>query len=248
MFNSQIFQLSRNFFLSKFYVSILFFFFTFQTLSQSDYMAFYVTDLMKRTRTTENSNTDEIEEIVRRNTWICAQYYYSVESNWFFKGDISIIPVLAMGSFYKKDAAFNGGLFDFQINKSFNAKRPISMGPIDWRIGMGLSLGFRLFDNNGGSANSFLSYGLSIHNTFDIGENFQVTYFNNLATGYNPRYEHIFRTSHEFFIMYNANWAFQPTFTPYIETFRYNESGSSSYLDIKHKYAGFKIGVVRVID
>lgn len=223
--------------------------FTFQLNSQSSYYTFYAMDFLKRTRTNENTITQDITSSAKSNLRMSAQFYTCAGSDWFFKGDVSYLATISTAILYKKDMVFNNGLFDFQVNKSFNPNRPISMGPIDWRIGMGIAFGLKLFDNNGGEANAFADYGLSIHNSFDIGDNFQLTYFNNFGSGYNPRYEKMAWTSHEFYIMYDAGWAIQPTITPSISTYRYAESKENiQHLDIKHRYISFKIGLIRVID
>lgn len=173
----------------------------------------------------------------------------SYESNYFFKGDISFVPWLAFSWLYDKEVTFDTGLFDFNFNKTFNPNRPLSIGPVDMHFGMGLGLGIKIFDNQGGSANAFLSYGLSFHSIVNVTENFQLFYLNTLNLSYNPKYNEMGRTSHEFFFFYDFGWKIQPSIIPYIETFRFNETLSNGMsFDRTFRYAGVKFGLTMAID
>ncbi len=114
---------------------------------------------------------------------------------------------------------------------------------------MGLNLGLKMFDNNYGDsyeANAFLSYGFSINSIIDFGENVQLFYLNTLNFSYNPRYEEMYRTMHEFYFMYDGKCKFKPSIGPYIETFRFIDTGNIDN-KISKRFLGLKFGVTAVI-
>ena len=161
---------------------------------------------------------------------------------------ISFFPSLITLWYNKKNnIPYNSAIFDINAGRVFNHKRPISIGLVDTRIGMGLNLGLKLFDNNYGQiygANSFIAYGLSLNTIIDFGDNFQLFYLNTFNFAFNPRYSELYRTMHEVYFMYKNNWKFRPSIAPYIETFRYKESSSNEKDNqINKSFIGIKFGV-----
>jgi hypothetical protein len=173
------------------------------------------------------------------------------ESKITFKGDISFFPSLLTLWYNKKEnIPYNSAYFDFHIGRVFNHKKPIRIGEVETRIGMGINLGLKFFDNNYGKnfgANSFVAYGFSFNTIIDFGENFQLFYLNTLNFSYNPRYEEMFRTMHEFYFMYDNNWKIKPSIAPYIETFRYKEDRNEINDQITKRFLGIKFGITTSI-
>lgn len=132
---------------------------------------------------------------------------------------------------------YNLSLLDCNFGKNFNAKRPISLGPVDIRLGMGVTAGFKFFSYK----HSYLSYGLTFHSMINVGENFQILYINTLAPGFNKKYDKIGRTANEFYIMYNINKLLQISLCPYIEKYHYVDTDELD-IAVKNKFLGLKLG------
>ena len=218
--------------------------------SQNDYQVITVLDYSRSNQVVENLSdgmvTGPVYQASIQPDFTIARSY---SNNFFLKGDISFLPMIPFSLLYDKELTFDTGLFDFSFNKTFNPNRPIKMGPIEWYFGMGLGLGIKVFDNQGGQANAFFSYGLSFNSTINIGDNFQLYYLNTLNFSYNPKYDEMYRTSHEFFIFYDWKWKIKPSIIPYIETFRFEETMSNSISYAKtFRYSGFRFGVTKVLD
>lgn len=168
-----------------------------------------------------------------------------------YKGDISFFPSLITLWYNKKNnVPYNSAYFDFHIGRVFNHKKPIRIGEVETRIGMGANLGLKFFDNNYGKnsgANAFVAYGFSINTIIDFGDNFQLFYLNTLNFSYNPRYEEMFRTMHEFYFMYENDWKIKPSIAPYIETFRFKEDRNEVNDQITKRFLGIKFGITASI-
>lgn len=232
--------------------TILLFVFSFSAFCawSQDFQIITVVDYSRSKQYSEDVNTGIVGNTAIRSSvqpdFTMAQ---SIGSNFFWKGDVSFVPWIAFSWLYDKEVTFDTGLFDFNFNKTFNPKRPLSIGPVDLHFGMGLGLGLKVFDSQGGTANAFLSYGLSFHSIVNITDNFQLFYLNTINLSYNPKYNEMGRTSHEFFFFYDCNWRIKPSIIPYIETFRFNETlANGTSFDRTFRYAGVRFGLTTTID
>lgn len=221
--------------------------------SQNDYGFHSVFDAYKSKTQIESATSgqvlDEFADLGARFDYL---YVGTFESKITLKGDISFFPSLLTLWYNKRNnIPYNSSYFDFNFGRVFNHKRPIRIGEVETRIGMGLNVGLKFFDNNYGDsygANAFLAYGFSFNTIIDFGENVQLFYLNTLNFSYNPRYEEMFRTMHEFYFMYNANWKIKPSIAPYVETFRFSEADIIVNDQITKRFLGLKFGITAVID
>jgi hypothetical protein len=228
-------------------------FFILQSFSQNDYAFQSFADAYKSKTTIEYApNLQFSDEYVNYGGRFDYCLVGTFESKITYKGDISFFPSLLTLWYNKKEnIPYNSAYFDFHVGRVFNHKRPITIGPVETRIGMGANVGLKFFDNNYGKdfgANAFFAYGFSINTIIDFGDSFQLFYLNTLNFSYNPRYEEMFRTMHEFYFMYDNDWKIKPSIAPYIETFRYKEDRTEINDEITKRFVGIKFGITAVID
>jgi hypothetical protein len=212
---------------------------SFNSFTQGDYQWFSFMNMYQGQNSIENQNTGEITlESPRKFAWADIHMLGTVESNFYFDIQGAAVELLVPPT-----RPYSVGLLDASAGKTFNKNRPIKIGPLEFRFGAGLNLGFRFFDYK----NSFLAYGINFHSFLDIGDNFQMLYINSSSLGYNARYENISRKLHEVYILYNFNMKAQFSFCPFIDKNKFTEQ---PYLENEHlhKYIGFKIGVVRTLE
>ncbi len=220
--------------------------------SQNDYGFHSVFDAYKsKTQIKDVSIGLVLDEYVDLGARFDYVFVGTFDSKITCKGDISFFPsLITLGYNKRNNIPYNSSYFDINFGRVFNHKRPIRIGEVETRIGMGLNVGLKFFDNNYADSygsNAFFAYGFSFNTIIDFGENVQLFYLNTLNFSYNPRYEEMYRTMHEFYFMYNANWKIKPSIAPYVETFRYVEAGGVANDEITKRFLGLKFGVTAVI-
>lgn len=236
----------------KFNLAFLSLLFLANGFAQNNYAFHSIVDIYKSKTTIENGITGELSEEYIHNG---GRFDYCLagtfESKITLKVDGSFFPsLITLWYNKKKNLPYNSAYFDFHIGRVFNHRKPIRFGEVETRIGMGINLGLKFFDNNYGQengANAFVAYGFSFNTIIDFGEHFQLFYLNTLNFSYNPRYEEMYRTMHEFYFMYDNNWKIKPSIAPYIETFRYKEDRSEINDQINKRFLGIKIGITAAI-
>jgi hypothetical protein len=220
-----------------------------QNLYSQDYQMWSAFHQLKRTATHENTTTGDISNHVAKSFRLDLSYARTWDSDFIVRADASFVPLYATAILYDEDSPFNASFYDFNFGKSFNKRNPIEIGPLEWYLGMGIGTGIKIFDSQIDETNGFVSFGLSFNSIINIGENFQFLYINSVHGSYNPGYDEMSRTMHEFFFFYNTKYRIQPVIAPYIETFRYESTLSNGYIfESKTRYVGLKIGLTKTLD
>ncbi len=213
---------------------------SFNSFTQENFQWFSLMNIYQGQNSIENQNTGEITvDSPRKFGWLDIHFVSTFKSNFYFDLQGAGVELLVPPT-----RPYSVGLFDASAGKTFNKNRPVKIGPLEFRFGAGLNLGFRFFDNR----NSFLAYGINFHSFLDIGDRFQMLYINSSSMGYNAKYEDISRKLHELYIFYNINKLVQISLCPFIDKNKFIEQ---PYLENEHlhKYMGFKIGLVgKIID
>lgn len=208
--------------------------------AQSDFVFFGLGTVYQNTvkNINENSGTESISD-PKTFGFVELMALETFEENFYLKG----IGTGLEAMIFPASKPYSLSLLDVNFGKNFNKNRPISLGPVDIRLGMGLTAGFKFFSYK----HSYLSYGITFHSMINFGENCQLLYVNTLAPGFNNRYDKIGRTAHEFYFMYEINEKVGFSLSPYKETYHYQEVDTPD-LAVKNKFLGLRIGFCGVIE
>ena len=218
---------------TKLYSLLVFLMATIQSKAQNDFLFGAVANIFKGTNLIEENKVEVAQESFKSGH-ADVSFASTIESKFFFVLDGSAFTFFNNGT-------YNFGVLDTRAGLSFHPNHPIRFGDnFQMVFGGGGALGFKIA-NLESAGGSFLAYGIALDCIINIGDNFQMLYVNTATPGFNPRYEEMARTKHEFFIMYNINDKGMLGISPYIETFRYVEANKLD-IDITSRVKGLRIG------